>query len=185
MDRGTERLGVIMVTKLSSMITLNALICDAQGMTDQAIRQCDEIEDERDEARAAAQSAISGAWIWQAEGNDLASMSDSMPVTLTAGMLRKMLAPAAAPGYVQDRDIRSIAAVRTLENARYEYLGGEVWRPPLGHNPIPEIDRLRERIRTLESVTDVLIQLQAETLEFNERVSAAHETARHILGAKT
>jgi len=86
-----------MSTKLSSMITLNALICDAQGMTDQAIRQCDEIEDERDEARAAAQAAISGAWIWQAEGNDLASMSDSMPVTLTAGMLRKMLAQAAAP----------------------------------------------------------------------------------------
>jgi hypothetical protein len=56
--------------------------------------------------------------------------------------------------------------------------------PPLGHNPIPEIDALRERIRTLEGVIDVLIKLQVETLEFNERVSAAHETARRILGAK-
>lgn len=90
----------------------------------------------------------------------------------------------AAPGYVQDRVSRWDAAVRTLENARYEYLGGEVWRPPLGHNPIPEIDALRERIRTLESVIDVLIKLQVETLEFNERVSAAHETARRILGEK-
>jgi len=47
---------------------------------------------ERDAAQAAARAAVGGAWIWQAEDNDLGSMSDSMVVTLTAGTLRQLIA---------------------------------------------------------------------------------------------
>lgn len=139
-----------MSAKLSSMITLNALLCDAQGMTDQAIRQCDEIEDERDEARAAAQAAISGAWIWQAEGNDLDSMSDSMPVTLTAGMLRKMLAQAAVkPEPVEPAVLAPIAGpIQAFREAlKTRRVGTPAPEPPLEAELAEAEKRGREALR--------------------------------------
>jgi len=141
----------------------------------------DQMKSERDEARRTALAAnVVGPWAWMPGGeNDLASMGEDMVVTMTAGVLRGLLADAAVLAE-RDESVKNLEPESTYEGEHLKALlvAGALpnGREDLREQIVTYIDqqqrsdrearsKIEQARRGVEAARDTVWSVQQETLD--------------------